>query len=106
MTDTTTRSTQLYPLTRLADMSDDQLHTVPDFALTDAADTGTTVYSGMDRTATIATARRTVADIRAHLGYRFAMQLAPQAVLDVLHRQATAEDIERMHDIAISAPPH
>lgn len=92
MTDTTTAH-QLYPLARLADMDDADLRRVQGFALADAADTAHgTAYAGMDRADTVATARRSAADVAAHLNYRAAMAFNRQATLDLLHAQALADN--------------
>lgn len=59
---------QLYPTSRTDTMTADQLRTVQRFALADLADTAhTTVYTGMDRADTVATAKRTVQDTQAAL---------------------------------------
>lgn len=68
---------QLYPATRLAEMTDDQLRSVQRFALADSAETAhTTVYDGMDRADTVATARRTVQDVQAAMNRRAADRFA------------------------------
>lgn len=64
-------ATQLYPVSRTAEMSTDQLTAVFAFALADAQDTGV-VYGGMDRDDTVATAWRTCADIAIVLHNRAA----------------------------------
>jgi hypothetical protein len=56
-------ATQLYPVSRTADMSTDQLIAVFSFALADAKDAAPVLYDGMDRDDTKATAWRTCADI-------------------------------------------
>lgn len=59
---------QLYPTSRTANMTDDQLRSVQRCALADSAETAhTTVYAGMDRADTVATAQRTVQDTQAAL---------------------------------------
>lgn len=63
---------QLYPTSRTDDMDDAQLLAVQQFALTDVAETSTTVYDGMDRADTVATARRTVDDIQRVMNQRAA----------------------------------
>lgn len=56
---------QLYPDSRTEDMTAAQLLSVQRFALADSAETAhTTVYAGMDRADTVATARRTVQDVQ------------------------------------------
>lgn len=66
---------QLYPPERLAGMSKGDLERTRDFALSDIED-GTTLYAGMDRAETVATARRTAEDVRAQLAVLAANQLA------------------------------
>lgn len=62
---------QLYSPERLAGMDRRELNAVERFALADAAETShTTVYDGMDRADTIATAKRTCQDITAEFGRR------------------------------------
>jgi hypothetical protein len=62
---------QLYPPERLAGMDRTELNAVERFALADAAETShTTVYDGMTRSDTIATAKRTCQDITAEFGRR------------------------------------
>jgi hypothetical protein len=59
---------QLYPPSRTKDMTAAQLCQVQRFALGDAAETAhTTVYAGMDRADTVATAKRTAQDIQIAL---------------------------------------
>lgn len=71
---------QLYTPERLKDMDRRQLNSIEKFALADAAETAhTTVYAGMDRADTIATALRTVRDIQAEYGRRAAAALATPA---------------------------
>lgn len=62
------RTTQLYPASRLAGMSDTDLDRVMRFALADRAETSTTVYGGMTRHETVLTAQRTIDDIAAAQG--------------------------------------
>lgn len=63
---------QLYPTTRTDEMTDAQLLAVQQFALTDVAETSRSVYAGMDRADTVATARRTVDDIQRVMNQRAA----------------------------------
>lgn len=63
---------QLYPTTRTDEMTDAQLLAVQNFALADAAETSRSVYAGMDRADTVATARRTVDDIQRVMNQRAA----------------------------------
>lgn len=61
---------QLYSPERLAGMDRRQLNAVERFALVDAAETShNTVYTGMDRADTVATARRTVQDTQLAMNY-------------------------------------
>jgi hypothetical protein len=81
---------QLYPLSRLAEMDDQQLHDALTAAWRDL--TGTSHSSvrygpGINTAA----ARRAVADITTHQNYRAAMRFSRQATLDELHGQALAE---------------
>lgn len=62
----------LYSAVRLAGMSDTDLAQVQRFALADAAETSTTVYAGMDRADTVATAQRTIDDIQRVMNVRAA----------------------------------
>jgi hypothetical protein len=66
----------LYPAARLAGMSDTDLDQVMRFALADRAETSTTVYAGMDRADTVATARRTVDDVQRVMNRRAADRFA------------------------------
>jgi hypothetical protein len=62
---------QLYPPARLATMDRRRLKDIERLALADAAETShTTVYDGMDRADTMATAKRTCTDITAEFGRR------------------------------------
>jgi hypothetical protein len=73
---------QLYSPERLAGMDRTQLNAVERFALADAAETShTTVYAGMDRADTIATAKRTCQDITAEFGRRAAAAVRGEAFL-------------------------
>lgn len=63
---------QLYPTSRTAEMSTDQLTAVFSFALADAKDTAPVLYDGMDRDDTVATAWRTCADLAIVLHNRAA----------------------------------
>jgi len=93
---------QLYPLGRLANMDDADLRRVQAFALADSADTAHgTVYAGMDRANTVATARRTVSDVAEHLNYRAAMAFSRQDTLDLLHAQALADNAGELNRRAV-----
>lgn len=61
---------QLYPTDRLTGMFDADLQRVRDFADADAHEKSDVVYDGMTRAETIATARRTVADVDAEIARR------------------------------------
>lgn len=80
---------QLYPIRRLAGMGDTDLTQVLRFALADAAETSDTVYDGMDRADTVATARRTVKDVADQINLRAAFAVNRQVALDVLHAEAS-----------------
>jgi len=62
---------QLYPASRIAGMTTRQLLAVHNFADYDTVEP-TSIYSGMDRAETIATAQRTIADVSAALRARVA----------------------------------
>lgn len=67
---------QLYPTSRTDGMTDTDLAQVQRFALVDAAETSTTVYAGMGRADTVATACRTVDDIQRVMNRRAANRFA------------------------------
>jgi hypothetical protein len=62
MSDTIPHARRLYPAERLARMDLDQMQSVIEMARYDVANPGS-VYDGMDRESTIATAQRTIADV-------------------------------------------
>lgn len=71
MTDTTTAH-QLYPMSRTNLMSTDRLNAVLHLALYDMTEASGTLYDGMDRASTVATAKRTRDDVLRELRIRSA----------------------------------
>jgi hypothetical protein len=61
------QGSRLYPQSRTDAMSTGDLRRTLDFALADAAAASSTLYHGMDRDSTVATALRTVNDVQAAL---------------------------------------
>ena len=88
MSDTITGH-QLYSPERLKGMDRRDLNQVERFARADAAETSNTLYDGMNRADTIATAKRTRQDITAEFGRRAV------AAMNRVH------DVEQAHELAL-----